>query len=240
MNLLFNGRLAPITSTIGFLEASLPSAVEAFTGWQKSIYEPQGTSVTARPIPGGLEKALSELLPLTSVLRLRHLFVPTGSSWLAYFDNGHRGTDAMSAMSFLAERLQCRGMRVTLIPDTIEGEFKAAKGEYGATVLEVYGARQTDFLNYVRSIAVVNDGGKWVFSQGGTPFPFEDLKQYKSRNVRQRFTAEHLERYLSELGLSPFDETFYLPTAADAAMLVEKKGLAPPGLQEYTLAELAQ
>ncbi|HEY0169928.1 MAG TPA: hypothetical protein VGB98_02665 [Pyrinomonadaceae bacterium] len=239
MRLLLSGRLAPITSTVGFLEAPLAGAVGAFVDWQRSIYEPKGISVTHRPVTGGLEEVLLSLLPLTSVLRRRYLFVPTESPWVAFFDNGHGGTDAFSVMSTLAQLLRCRGMRVTAIPDTIEGEFKEAKGRHGGLVLEVYGPDQTHFLNYVRSISVVNDGGKWDFNQGGTPFPFEDLSRYKARRVRDRFTFDMLESYLSELGVSPFKEEFYLPASGGAAQLVEKHGLTPPGMRKYTLAEAA-
>jgi hypothetical protein len=237
MRLLFGGRLAPITSTVGFLEAPLADAVRTFVEWQRSIYEPKGISVTHRPVTGGLEEVLLSLLPLTSVLPRRYLFVPTASPWAAFFDNGHGGTDAFSAMSYLAQLLGCRGMRVTAIPDTIEGEFEGARGQYGGLVLEVYGPRKTHFLNYVRSVSLVNDGGSWDFSLGGTPFPFEDVSQYSARRKKDRFTFEMLERYLSELGLSPFDEEFYLPGPADAAQLVELRGPSPPGMREYTLIE---
>ena len=237
MRLLFDGRLSHITSTVGFLEAPLAESVRAFVDWERSVHEPLGTSVEQRPVTGGLEEVLLSLLPLTNILPRRYLFVPTTSPWVAYFDNGHQGTDAFSVISYLAGRLGSRGLRVTAVPDTIEGEFKGARGEYGALVLEVYGPHKTDFLNYVRSIALANDGGRWVFSQSGTPFPFEDVRRYGARRVKDRFTFELLERYLSELGLSPFVEEFYLPASAGPAQLVEKRGAFPPGMKEYTLAE---
>ena len=238
MRLLLDGRLAPMTHTVGFLEAPPADAVEAFVGWQRSIYEPQGVSVTRRDVPGGLEEALPALLPLTSVVRRRHLFVPTAGPWVAYFDNGHRGTDAVSAMSYLAERVGCRGLRVTLTPDTVEGEFAGARGEYGAVVWEVYGPHQTDFLNYVRAVSVVHDGAKWAFSQAGRPFDFEDVGRYNAPRVRDRFTPAHLSGYLRELGLSPFDEAFYAPDPAAPSVLVEKQGPAPATMKEFTPADL--
>ncbi len=238
MRLLLGGRLAPITSTVGFLEAPIDDAVRAFVDWERSVHEPLGISVSQRPVTGGLEEVLPSLLPLTSVVRRRYLFIPTAGPWVAFFDNGHRGTDAFSVMSYLARGLRCRGMRVTAVPDTIEGEFVGARGEYGGLALEVYGPEKTHFLNYVRSISLVNDGGRWDFSQNGTPFPFEDVSRYAARRKKDRFTFEMLERYLSELGLSPFDEKFYLPDSAGAAQLVEKNGPAPPGLREYTLMEV--
>jgi hypothetical protein len=237
MRLLLGGRLAPITSTVGFLEAPPEDAVRAFADWQRRVHEPLGISVTQRPVAGGLAEVLLSLLPLTSVVRRRSLFVPTAGPWVAFFDNGHQGTDAFSVMSYLAERLRCRGMRVTAVPDTIEGEFRGARGEYGGLVWEVYGPERTHFLNYLRSISLVNDGGNWDFSQGGTPFPFEDVGRYSARRKLDRFTFEMLERYLSEMSLSPFDEEFYLPDSAGPAQLVEKHGPAPPAMREFTLLE---
>jgi hypothetical protein len=239
MRLLLGGRLAPITSTMGFLEAPLDVAVRAFVAWQRSVHEPLGISITSRPVTGKLEEVLLLLLPLTSVVRRRSLFIPTSSSWLAFFDNGHQGTDAFSVMSYLAQGLRCRGMRVTAIPDTIEGEFGGARGQYGGLALEVYGPERTHFLNYVRSISLINDGGTWDFSQGGTPFPFEDVSRYSARRKKERFTFAMLERYLAKLGLSPFDEKFYVPDSVGAARFFEKHGPAPRDMREYTLSEAA-
>ncbi len=238
MRLLLDGRLAPITSTIGFLEAPAAEAAAAFLDWYRGIHEPLGRRLTERRVGGGLEPALLSLLPLVSVLRTKHLFVPTASPWCAFFDNGHRGTDAFSVMSWLAQRLGCRGRRVTAVPDTIEGEYKGARGEYGAVVLEVYGPERTHFLNYQRSIGAVHDGDRWSFDAGGTPFPFEETERYRARRVRDRFTFDMLERYLRKLGLSAFDEDFYLPGPGAEAVLIEQTGARPAGAREFGLEEL--
>lgn len=238
MRLLLDGRLAPITSTIGFLEVPAAEAVAAFLDWYRGIHEPLGRRLTQRRVGGGLEPALLSLLPLVSVLRTKHLFVPTASPWCAFFDNGHRGADAFSVMSTLARRLSCRGMQVTAVPDTIEGEYQGARGEYGAVVLEIYGPERTHFLNYQRSIGAVHDGDRWSFDAGGTPFPFEETERYRARRVRDRFTFDMLERYLRELGLSAFEEDFYLPGPAAEAVLIEQTGARPPGAREFGLEEL--
>lgn len=238
MRLLFDGRLAPITSTIGFLEVPAAEAAAAFLDWYRAIHEPLGRRLSDRRVSGGLESVLLRLLPLASVLRTKHLFVPTASPWCAFFDNGRQGTDAFPPMSYLARRLGCRGMRVTAVPDTIEGELKGAKGDYGAMVLEVYGPERTDFLNRQRSIGAVHDGDRWDFSAGGTPFPFEETERYRARRIRDRFTFDMLERYLRHLGLSPFEEEFYLPGPEVEAVLIEQTGASPPGRMEFGLEAL--
>jgi hypothetical protein len=238
MRLLLDGRLAPITSTMGFLEYPAAEAAAGFLDWMRAIHEPLGRRLDERRVSGGLEEVLLGLLPLVSILRTRWLFIPTASPWCAFVDNGHQGTDAFSAMSFLAERLGCRGMRVTAVPDTIEGEFKGARGEYGAVVLEVYGPERTHFLNYQRSICALHDGDRWDFSAGGTPFPFEETERYRARRIRDRFTFDMLERYLRQLGLEPFEEDFYLPGPAAEAVLIEQTGTRPAGMREFGLEEL--
>lgn len=238
MRELLGGRLAPVTGTIGFLEAPLAAAVKGFLDWERPIHEPLGRSLSARPVSGTLEEALRALLPLTDTLRQRHLFVPTASRWCAFFDNGHQGTDAVSTMSGLAQRLGCRGARVTAIPDTIEGESRGAKGRYGALVLELYGPEPTHFLNYVRTIGAVNDGGRWSFAAAGTPLPFEECEAYGARRIRDRFTFDLLERYARALGLNPFDEDFYLPRPGAEAWLIEKQGAFPPQLRTFSLEAL--
>lgn len=86
--------------------------------------------MAVHPVSGTLEQALSALLPLTDEERRRHLFMPTRSPWTAYIDNGWHGTDAASAMAYMARTLGCRGMRVVAVPHTLRGD----KGRYGAVM----------------------------------------------------------------------------------------------------------
>ncbi|WP_309891522.1 hypothetical protein [Archangium sp.] len=230
--LLLEDRWAPVTSNMGFLEMDAERAARAFSSWQQGLLAPQGVTVEASPVMGPLEHVLSSLLPLTGGERRRHLFIPTRSPWTAYVDNGWQGTDAANAMAYMARTLGCRGMRVGVVTHTLRED----RGRYGLVVLEVYGPRQTDWLNYLRTLHVAHDGGRWVFGQSGEPFPFERLEQYQARRVRDRFTFDMLEEYLHHLGLSPFEEDFYLPQGS-SAWRVEMTGAVVPSYREYTLAQ---
>jgi len=230
--LLLDDRWAPITSEMGFLETNAEHAARAFTAWHGGLQAPRGIAVGVRPVSGSLEQVLSALLPLTSPETRRHLFLPTRSPWTAYVESGWGGTDAGSAMPAMARRLGCRGMRVVAVPHTLRGD----KGRYGAVMFELYGPQQTHWLNYLRTLYVSNDGGRWVFGQSGEPLPFEKLERYQARKVRDRFTFDMLAEYLHHLGLSPFQEDFYLPQGAPA-WLVEKTGNFVPAQTEYTLAQ---
>ncbi|MDY7228848.1 hypothetical protein [Hyalangium rubrum] len=158
--------------------------------------------------------------------------MPTRSPWTAYIDNGWRGTDAASAMSYMAEALGCRGLRVVAVPHTLSKN----QGRYGAVMFEMYGPHRTDWLNYVRTLHAANDGGRWVFDESGEPFPFEKVERYQARRARDRFTFDMLKEYLHHLGLSPFEEDFYLPDGAPG-WLVEKTGPVASTHQEYSLAQ---
>jgi hypothetical protein len=136
-------------------------------------------------------------------------------------------------MSVMARRLSIRGLRVVAVPHTLRGD----QGRYGAVMLDVFGPEQPGKIhNYVRALEVANDGGRWVFEQSGEPFPFEQVERYQERRVRDRFTFEMLKDYLRHLGLSPFEEDFYLPEGTPAWM-VEKTGTFTPKQRDYTLEE---
>jgi hypothetical protein len=217
---------------MGFLETDAEHAARAFAAWQTGLLAPRGIAVEVRPVSGTLEQALSALLPLTSPETRRDLFISTRSPWTAYVENGWGGTDAASVMRYMAQTLGCRGLRVVAVPNT----YRKGKGRYGAVMLEVYGPHRTAWLNYVRAVSASNDGGHWAFDQFGEPFAFEKREQYQARRVRDRFTFDMLKEYLRHLGLSPFEEDFYLPAGAPA-WLVEKLGPMIPAQTEYTLAQ---
>lgn len=233
MRLLLDGRFAPITSEVGFIELSIERIVDGYVDWMRSIHEPQGGVILTRPLTGTLSQVFQTLLPLVSVVRSRSLFVPTRSGWVAYFDNGWRGTDAFPPVSYLAKHLGCRGMRVLAVPDTMDGASSDLRSRYGGLVWEVYGAKPNPILNIVRTLSVVNDDG-WSFDQSGTPFPFEDVASYSAKRKRDRFTFEMLKDYLAHLGVHPFDYRFYLPAKAT---LIEVHRQRPPNSRDYSLLE---
>lgn len=233
---LYEGRLSPLTSEIGFLQCDVEAAVKAFPLWQKCMQGPRGVEVeVSRASCESLDILLENLLPLTSVERRRMLFVSTRGSWCAYFDNGWRGTDAYSTISYLAEMIGCRGGRMLYVPHSLDSQEGTQPGRYGAVALEIFSAQKTDFVNTERSIAVAFDGKKWAFSEAGAKQCFEQVDQYANRSVRSRFTEAMLEEYLMALGIDAFKEDFYDP---ENAFLAEKKGPMAPATKEFSLSEV--
>jgi hypothetical protein len=231
--LLLDDRLWPITSEIGFLEYASDRLVAEYLVWQEEAeqeeFDPrdlevegvtievyEGPDVEPRErlqpgepvfehttVEGRLEDALQALLPLSIGEHARVLFLPTASPWTAYFDNGWRGPDAFPPMSYLAKRLGTRGLRVVAVPPT--------EGRYPASTFELYGPEDREWLNFERAISAMKDGDRWRFSVSGEPLPFEELDRYSARRVRDRFPHELLDRYLRELGIRAFDDSFYMP-----------------------------
>ncbi len=228
MRWLLDNRFAPVTWEIGFLETTAENAAHAFLEWESPVQAERGVRVERRQVEGCLSELLCALAPLTSVERRRFLFLPTKSGWTAFFDNGWQGTDVFPPMSYLAQHLRCRGLRAVAVPD--EARFGPSRG---AVIMEIYGPKETDFLNYERSLSVAIDNG-WTFDEGGTPLPFEDTARYRSRRIRDRFTVEMLDTYLHELGgIQMFDETFYAPDGR--GILIENRGPVAASLEEYPL-----
>jgi hypothetical protein len=235
-SLLFGDRLAPITSACGFLEGDVERCVSEFAGWQRDINAQYGQDVVRRPVSGDLEGMLRMLLPLTNAKEIRYLFVPTASQWTAYFSNGHDGSDA-APVSYMAGRLGARSVYIVATPHTFRRDGGQYRGRQGALILRVHSAEGVGKGESVRFVELFNDTGKWEFRQGGDPLPFEQPERYKATRKRDRFTFDMLAAYLDALGLSPFEESFYL-TGSDKAALVEITGNLPANNQAFTLEEI--
>ena len=216
--------LAPLTREIGFIETDAGTISADFVEHRNAVLK--RASFSSAEVRGiDLRELICRLSPLTDGSTSRYLFVPTQGRWTAFFDNRVDGTDG-AVLSHYAERLRCRAVRASHVPDDAE-----AGEQSGAVILEVFGPEPTDFLNYERSIVLANDGGRWVFEQSGDPYPFENVDAYAARRLRDRFTPELLDSYLRELGISMFDEGFYAP--GKTAILVEDHGRRDREWKDY-------
>jgi hypothetical protein len=230
---LFDGDYEPITSHIGFIQAPAPEVAQSFMDWQTPIQEKRSVKIELEHKSGQFCSALESLLPLTSVESRRVIFVQTKADWTAYFDNGARGADIFSRVSYLCKLLGCKGVRASYVPHTFEK--KTGLGRYGSTQWEVYGPNAPGVLNIERSLAAANDGGKWVFVDQGIPMPFEDLDAYSNKVIKERFTPEMLGSYLRCMGIEAYNSDFY---ESEAGYYVASKiGPSAPKLVSYSLEE---
>ncbi len=212
--------------SIAFIRADIEKCVDTYFDWKRSISEKIGVRMTTSSSCGTVEDVVRRLYPLTSMVSRRSLFIPTKGEWTAYLDNGHAGTDG-AAVAHMARILPCKTVHARYTPPNSEGA-------HPATILEIYGPQQTDWLNVIRSVAAISDDGRWEFHQGGQVQEFEDVERYSARRIKDRFTGEMLERYLKAMGIDAYNPEFYLPHGAPAS-LVEGHGPTPPGMREFSL-----
>jgi hypothetical protein len=124
------------------------------------------------------------------------------------------------------------------IPNTYRKTEAGPRGRYGATIFELYAAGNVPdaISNTERSVYAANDGGTWKFGASGVPCKFEEVAQYKSRQIQDRFTPEMLDRYLQFHGIEFFSSTFY--DRQESAQIVAKFGPSATGMKSYSLDEV--
>lgn len=190
--------LAPITSSIGFLQAP-PQEVAAV--WASA--EHGGGSVRIEQLPGGLVEEFDSVLPLTFGSHSRRLVIATDSDWSAIVDCGANGSDPYSFVGHMHRRMGVNGLVATHVSPSTHPL------RYGAVQLHMF-SPDAPGLGYLRTIDAIQDGeSRWSFHLSGSVQPFEEEAAYARRGVRDRFTPELLEQYVASLGIRLFDPTFY-------------------------------
>jgi hypothetical protein len=172
------------THTVGYFEHDHRSLAEWVAsglgaGW-----------VTSNPGWRSLDDALTVLAPTSDLTRHACIAV---DGWTVLMNNSPLGTDVGVLPSLAARELKCRAIRAVRVDDDEPG--------YPARILEVFGPDGEPPLAGERSIAAVNDGGRWTFESSGRTFAFEDEAAYGRRLTSSRFTGDMLHTYLIALGV---------------------------------------
>jgi hypothetical protein len=218
---------SPVTHDFGLIEAPVAEVVRRLVAW----HEGNGVRYRSQACTDSLEACFRALLPLTHA-KTRRLFLATRSGWTACFQNGIQGSDPFPAMSYLAIEMGVHAMRVCSTPPD---------AAYPARVWELYAPEHMGGvppLGVRRALGAVNDGGRWVFHDTGAPLPFEDPARYTARRVAERFTEATLAAYLEEgYGIRPFDDDFYVVSAASPGVLLQQSTRVPRE-REFSLAEV--
>ena len=177
----------PTTQEVGFIELDFSHVAH----WLVEVLAP-GWSIV-KPTWLTMKDAIHDLAPM-SILN-RYACIGLGA-WSLLLSNGPMGTDVGLLPSHAARRLGCRGIRAVRVDDDEPG--------YPARILEVYGPGGEPSGRLERSIAAMNDGGRWIFESSGRVFAFEDTAAYAKRDKRSRLTGAMLTDYLRALGV-PID-----------------------------------
>lgn len=224
MKLLLDDRYAPLTSSVGFFEASVEDVVRVLHVYGPRILTPLlSWMIARREIHGSFPDVLYHLEPLSGLGSCRELVLATNSPWTAYFGNaaGQGGaiSDVQGRMWGVCPALKCRGVSATCIPHTYRRQDGREQGRYGLVQFGLYGPeRKRPSFNDIRVIAAEGGpGGEFI--QGGEVQPFEHPERYTARKVADRFTAEMLEEYCMALGVRYFDPDFY---GTDGVLVVDR------------------
>ena len=221
-DLLFSNKFAPVTTNLGFIKADIQSVVDEFQTWIKEINNQLDHQIiiTDSRISGDLESVFRCLLPLQRSNSDKYLFIPTASDWTAVCDNGYQGTDS-SSPGYLAKKLNCLALWIVARPHTVKSLGFNRLKRRSALIFELYGPKQTEWLNLIRQIRLEYTFGKWEFSEFGEYLPFEHIEEYQANKVENKFSFTTFCYYLRELGLSPYSIEYYLPTESNSAHLIQ-------------------
>ncbi len=197
---LFDHRLAPLTYSIGFINAPIDDVVHAFEHRLTSTYD--GGEILQ--LSGSLQESLLRLQPLTIGIRPRILLASTTSpNWTALFDAHANGQGVAQDTTVTAQKLKTRGYYVACSPP-----MGKTDGKLGGRHFRVLGPET--LLGEIRSVDLIeNNPGRWYFEVGGEVQPYEVLEAYERRRKTERFTEDMLVDYAAAVGLRPWDESFY-------------------------------
>lgn len=183
----------PVTYDFGLIRAPVGTVLDM----RHRAYLDHGLEDCRREdMAGSLEACLRRLEPLCFVTR-KEMYLATDFGWTAFFRNGTRGSDPSHPMMQSARTLGVTAMRICITP---------AGATWPAVIWEVSETAENGACGYRRSIAAVNDGGRWIFEMSGGAFPFEDQGRYAARRKRDRVPPDLLRDYLRQLGIPPITD----------------------------------
>ncbi|HEX2864623.1 MAG TPA: hypothetical protein VHN99_08635 [Deinococcales bacterium] len=207
--LLLNGRYAPITFGMAFIEAGLDAVAEGMRDWDRELEQRRLLSRpdARREVRGSLDDLLAPFPPFT-YSDSKWLLLETAGPWTAYLNNCSQGTDAPAVAMTLPRRLKCRSVRIQVIPNTASDRHPERPGTFGSMLFELNGPEKAPGLNTIRRVHAINDGPwKWVGT--GDPLPFENLEAYTAKRIRDRLTGAMIVDYCAHFGIFPDDPAFF-------------------------------
>lgn len=202
MKFVFNGKYAPLTDGIAFIDAPIEDVLDDIIKRSENKLKIKTKTIKVTTC---FEDLLMNSLPF--FYPSKEIIFETKSKRIGYIQNGFR-TEVHNADS-IASRLNVK---------VIAGE--AWLSNYGKTI-NGWGGGTFSYMEKGRFIRhlMLSDQDRWQFDQSGEPFPFEDLEKYKEKFARNRFTPEMLDKYLKEFGIDFFNEDFYMPPGSKAYII---------------------
>jgi hypothetical protein len=209
---LLDDRFYPVTAEVGVVAAGPEAVASALADWLTETQRDKRWRADPAPA-SSLEAALGALVPLQRVMPSRYLVVPA-KGWSVLFVNSWRVSALAGEVGAVVGRAGVPGFVAGYTTDQPR-VGRSGLRRYAHCRLEVFepvGGRRFGVPR--RRVEVLHDGDRWRFASAGDPLPCEDVTRYGHRVVSRRFGAEQLEACCAFLGLDPFDETAYQPSAA--------------------------
>ena len=199
MKFLFNGKYAPLTDGIAFIDTSIENVLK----WNRvRIEELLHIKTNIIELKTSFENIL--LMGLPFLYPAKEILFETKSKWTGFIQNSHR-TEVGHA-GFISDKT-----------DSFIVSGEAWLSNYGKKVNGWGGGSFCYFeKGAMKRYIMLSDQDKWDFDQSGKIFPFEETEKYKERFARNRFTPEMLDRYLKTFGVEFFNEDFYMPQGSKA------------------------
>lgn len=201
---LFDGRLEPLTYSIGFLSAP-PERVVRAARWLYFRWPDAWRRVAV--LDCGLEEALLQLQPLEGFLHPRVLVASTAlNGWSAVFNGRIHGLGGRGLSVRLSRALRVPGYFVAAAPP-------ASDPEHFPGFRQFYVLGPQTGRDHVRAVWVgeEEDVGRWHFGTDGEVQPYEDVEAYRRRRHTDRLTEQMLVDYAAAVGLRPWEDSFYRP-----------------------------
>ena len=201
---LFDGRLEPLTYSIGFSSAP-PERVVRAARWLYFRWPDAWRRVAV--LDCGLEEALLQLQPLEGFLHPRVLVASTAlNGWSTVFYGCIHGLGGRGLSVRLSRALRVPGYFVAAAPP-------ASDPEHFPGFRQFYVLGPQTGRDHVRAVWVgeEEDVGRWHFGTDGEVQPYEDVEAYRRRRRTDRFTERMLVDYAAAVGLRPWEDSFYRP-----------------------------
>ena len=208
----FLDHYAPVTTHLAFFEMPVSDLAQVLYDRNVKINKDCGFDwvVQKNAVRGTLSEKLHALLPMASGLPTKKLVSQTASRWSVYAVNKYPFGDVHSEPSYLSRVLKIRVLSIIMIKDVPGGQpgsmqFVYRDGPRTKPIETQYGIQHEIPARAVYA----HKESKWEFGAYGEPLPFEELDTYTAKRIKDRLTAEMIERYCRNLDIDLFDPDFY-------------------------------
>ena len=210
---LAGGRYEPTTYNLVFFRGDYRRVATYYQDWAKNIIFPQFLTNTEENLAG--EAIFDALNPLTRA-ESKIIFAQCRNGWTVMLTNSPKPVDYTTIMWNMKKKYLLDSVFIRYVPNIYPPknykELEKYRESYGSIRLTYYNGSGQKICgnNRGRSLHLGREGvRKWFFQSSGNPFEFEDTNVYSKHKVTDRFSPEILLHYARQLGIDPYNLSFY-------------------------------